>query len=822
MAAEARRAPVPRVTQSRHCGGALRYPVIEPTSRVPAVVHDVLGSSGQPLTAETRAFFEPSFGRDFSGVRIHTDAKAVESAKAVGAAAFALGQNLVFGRGAYDPSTPQGRLLLGHELAHVAQVPVTGTTQQRSLALGRPDDRAERDADVAAHEMMMDRRPSRPEVASAGVLRRQLITPLGQGGGFGGLMERDRRPPGDGSTLEQAASVPAAIQGGWRRIAELDTAAMSTANVDQRLAMLEALIRAYWTGNAEEEAIIRIVRSTPLSQSTQTLRVLDDRTLDGKRYLDELHRVADLGNNLELHAALSELRMKAMGAEKGTPALVAAPVLPWHDVMGFFEDAATFSVSRTSDKKVRVTYPTYVYRSTDFANEIQRLPVDLFISGFDYEADQILVIHDYDQGRFVPVVAEELIGYQAAGVRGFLGHAATAVSFAVPTSAARTVVGKVAVIALERILPAAFLLIDENRLNIVKWFPNWGPRMLYYADLAKIGFGIYGIARFGVSGWQMFRSWRQIRQARRAMDPLDAGAEAEQIAAALEREADRIFDEVDKLNVGRSPTEPARLATGPEASAEAAAVRRPPAGTPAEPLTSAQSAEAAAVRQPQAGTPAEPLTSAPSATSGPERGGRIPPVPGEPPDFPFATGRELPKPERPDRLYRIMSNAEAAATLRAGKVQAAQGTGGQMGHKFFSLDARYSALFKPAQLGRAQGLGQQAAAAERAGDATRAAQLRAEAAELISKWHAAPGQTVIVEIELEPGALEQILRRSVTEPRLDAHRGADVFIYKFERGAHNIAVPSWQVDRFNAHVKAVQLYGWRAPFGPGQIPKGVQ
>jgi hypothetical protein len=678
-------------------------------------------------------------------------------------------------------------------------VPVTGTTPQRSLALGRPDDRAERDADVAAHEMMMDRLPSRPEVASAGVLRRQLITPLGQGGGFGGLMERDRQPPGDGSTLEQAASVPAAIQGGWPRIAELDTAAMSTANVDQRLAMLEALIRAYWTGNAEEEAIIRIVRSTPLSQSTQTLRALDDRTLDGKRYLDELHRVADLGNNLELHAALSELRMKAMGAEKGTPALVAAPVLPWHDVMGFFEDAATFSVSRTSDNKVRVTYPTHVYRSTDFANEIQRLPVDLFISGFDYESDQILVIHDYDQGRFVPVVAEELIGYQAAGVRGFLGHAATAASFAVPTSAARTVAGRVAVITLERILPAAFLLIDENRLNIVKWFPNWGPRMLYYADLAKIGFGVYGIARFGVSGWQMFRSWRQIRQARRAMDPLDAGAEAEQIAAALEREADRIFDEVDKLNAGRSPTEPARLARGPEASAEAAAVRQPPAGAPAE-----------------------PLPSAPSATSGPERGGRVPPVPGAPPDFPFGTGTELPKPERPDRLYRIMSNAEAATTLRTGKVQAAQGTGGQMGHKFFSLEARYSALFKPAQLGRAQGLGQQAAAAERAGDAARAAQLRAEAAELISKWHAAPGQTVIVEIELEPGALEQILRRSVTEPRLDAHRGTDVFIYKLERGAHNIAVPSWQVDRFNAYVKAVQLYGWRAPFGPGQIPKGVQ
>jgi hypothetical protein len=155
-------------------------------------------------------------------------------------------------------------------------------------------------------------------------------------------------------------------------------------------------------------------------------------------------------------------------------------------------------------------------------------------------------------------------------------------------------------------------------------------------------------------------------------------------------------------------------------------------------------------------------------------------------------------------------------------VQAAQGTAGQMGHKFFSLHSEYPALFKSAQLADAERLGQQATAASRAGNAALAAQLRAQAADVIAKWHAAPGQAVLVELELEPGALEEILRRSVTEPRLDAHRGGDVFIYKFERGAHNIAVPSWQLDRFNAYVKAVQLYGWRAPFGPGQIPKGVQ
>ncbi|HEX7955385.1 MAG TPA: DUF4157 domain-containing protein, partial [Pyrinomonadaceae bacterium] len=43
---------------------------------VPQAVHDVLGSPGHALDADARAFFESHFGHDFSGVRVHTDAKA--------------------------------------------------------------------------------------------------------------------------------------------------------------------------------------------------------------------------------------------------------------------------------------------------------------------------------------------------------------------------------------------------------------------------------------------------------------------------------------------------------------------------------------------------------------------------------------------------------------------------------------------------------------------------------------------------------------------------------------------------------------------------
>jgi hypothetical protein len=93
----------------------------EPVGSVPSIVHDVLRSPGAPLDAETRAFMEPRFSHDFSRVRVHTDSRAAESARAVGALAYTVGRNVVFGAGQYTPTTGSGRRLLAHELTHVVQ-----------------------------------------------------------------------------------------------------------------------------------------------------------------------------------------------------------------------------------------------------------------------------------------------------------------------------------------------------------------------------------------------------------------------------------------------------------------------------------------------------------------------------------------------------------------------------------------------------------------------------------------------------------------------------------------------------------------------------
>ena len=62
-----------------------------------------------------------SFARSFARVRVHHDARAADSARAMAARAYTVGPNIVFGHGAYAPGTEAGRRILAHELVHTLQ-----------------------------------------------------------------------------------------------------------------------------------------------------------------------------------------------------------------------------------------------------------------------------------------------------------------------------------------------------------------------------------------------------------------------------------------------------------------------------------------------------------------------------------------------------------------------------------------------------------------------------------------------------------------------------------------------------------------------------
>jgi hypothetical protein len=116
---------------------------------------------------------EPRFGRDFSQVRVHTDARAAESAQAVNAFAYTVGQDIVFGAGQYRSGTA-GNQLLAHELTHVVQQPAT---VQGKLRLGQTSDPLEREAEQVEQAISQPATPIQLNATSqapAALMQRQV------------------------------------------------------------------------------------------------------------------------------------------------------------------------------------------------------------------------------------------------------------------------------------------------------------------------------------------------------------------------------------------------------------------------------------------------------------------------------------------------------------------------------------------------------------------------------------------------------------------------------------------------------------------------
>ena len=146
---------------------------------VPPIVHKVLQSPGQPLDEYTRVFMESRFGHDFSKVRVHTDAMAAESARAVNALAYTVGRDVVFREGRYVPRAAEGNKLLAHELAHVVQQAGSDgiCSGQRNKKLGLSPIVLERDAEQASCAMETTWGSTVVGSASAPILARQEETP---------------------------------------------------------------------------------------------------------------------------------------------------------------------------------------------------------------------------------------------------------------------------------------------------------------------------------------------------------------------------------------------------------------------------------------------------------------------------------------------------------------------------------------------------------------------------------------------------------------------------------------------------------------------
>ncbi|HTM22467.1 MAG TPA: DUF4157 domain-containing protein, partial [Kofleriaceae bacterium] len=108
------------------------------------------GQAGQPLPPWLRARFERALRVDLTRVRVHIGPAAAAAARAMGARAFAHGQDIYFAEGRFQPDSEAGVRLLAHEVAHTAQTGPAGGTPR----LTEPGDALENDADQAADAMV--------------------------------------------------------------------------------------------------------------------------------------------------------------------------------------------------------------------------------------------------------------------------------------------------------------------------------------------------------------------------------------------------------------------------------------------------------------------------------------------------------------------------------------------------------------------------------------------------------------------------------------------------------------------------------------------
>jgi Domain of unknown function (DUF4157) len=124
---------------------------------------------GDPLDAELRIELERALGTGLERVRVHTGPEANAAARALGARAFALGDDLFFRDGAYDPQRPDGQQLIAHEVAHTVQARGTGPDRDGATTVSQPGDAPEREADAFADAFVARARGGGAPAMSTGV-----------------------------------------------------------------------------------------------------------------------------------------------------------------------------------------------------------------------------------------------------------------------------------------------------------------------------------------------------------------------------------------------------------------------------------------------------------------------------------------------------------------------------------------------------------------------------------------------------------------------------------------------------------------------------
>ncbi len=136
----------------------------------------------------------------FSAVRVHTDARAAQSALLVNAEAYASGRDIVFAPGRFAPHSSEGQRLLAHELSHVVEHGGRANSAPQQIGdADSPSRTVRRQHGVGCHARQCGNSRARERIGAG-------TPPAGRGCRCGGA--RTDHNPGRGGRCSQPAAGP--------------------------------------------------------------------------------------------------------------------------------------------------------------------------------------------------------------------------------------------------------------------------------------------------------------------------------------------------------------------------------------------------------------------------------------------------------------------------------------------------------------------------------------------------------------------------------------------------------------------------------------
>ncbi|WP_437937093.1 eCIS core domain-containing protein [Sorangium sp. So ce341] len=525
----------------------------------PPVVRDVLRSTGQPLDAATRGFFEPRFGADFGGVRVHQGELAERAARSVDAQAFTVGHQIVLGRQRHAPGSRAGLQLMAHELTHV---------MQQAGGAGRPS---------ASGRGVVQRTPAEAEAT------------VGRHTSWGDL---------DEGALGRAL-LAQALGGDVAGVTEVFDALSSTDRDDVAYELTRAA-----TGPQLE-------RLAASAASRQLLHRVFDELTSGSVSAEE-QQEADRIVQVTARQTVDAAAFDAAATSRRTK------IFPFR-LPGFtvFHDAPI--EARRVPGGVWVHSYVRVLGTSEFRAETRTLPTEYFLGGIVLPETEVIGVRLYDQGGIIhyttPLFLIQLANatdqrvlekiLEAAGIGLTLGTGALAGLGVEASMTARVLLwADRAAFALGTVTS----VLREHRSWLVAQF---GPEFMDAVDVVHSATAIYGLARVALQAPRIVQGlrdgYRAFRDAARARASGLSSSEQATVAEVT-RGTDDLIAQIDNIQGARPAARTG--GTGPEVAPPA------PGARPAEPTPAAGRAAQPPGPAPEAPGPARPAAPAAAARGG--------------------------------------------------------------------------------------------------------------------------------------------------------------------------------------------------------------